>query len=560
MQIKYSRLLLLIAFLAVLPSCSVKERDSDIDTYVHRFNEYCRKGMFDSLAAYAGYVNGMQDAIKDERLALITNLNLAQAYMSMENFADAAACLERLDSVSWSDRNSDLQAMHNGIRAEYEIKCGFNYPQALIYITQALTYYKNSEDYLNTCTALSNISRIYFFRRDTSGAAYAREAYRISTKCYGDPYVMCMSCVTLSMMLVLKEEFAEAEKYALKAKEIADADGYSIMYARIYMVLGVVSMQKGELEKAESFFRSGIEYAGHSDKDFYYEVSLPYMRLLMTMGRYEEARGYLEKMLANVESTGNLRYKYQILELLSDLYFAVSDTESAFVYHKMYVEAKDALLGMGKESAFNELLMLYEKASLENVIQKNRNSLNVIIFICLTSILTGIFFYLRFRMQNKLYRELVEKHQEYLLRNEMNRQYVIANEEEKKGPAARTTDEELFMKLEKLMHEDRLYLQNDISLDKIAAMLGTNRTYLSRAVNHFAKRSFNGYINIYRIEEATRILSKSDEDVQIKNLYEILGYNSAATFFRVFRSEVGMPPSKYREEVVKLAASKKEIE
>lgn len=215
---------------------------------------------------------------------------------------------------------------------------------------------------------------------------------------------------------------------------------------------------------------------------------------------------------------------------------------------------------MGKESAFNELLMLYEKASLENVIQKNRNSLNVIIFICLTSILTGIFFYLRFRMQNKLYRELVEKHQEYLLRNEMNRQYVIANEEEKKGPAARTTDEELFMKLEKLMHEDRLYLQNDISLDKIAAMLGTNRTYLSRAVNHFAKRSFNGYINIYRIEEATRILSKSDEDVQIKNLYEILGYNSAATFFRVFRSEVGMPPSKYREEVVKLAASKKEIE
>lgn len=80
-------------------------------------------------------------------------------------------------------------------------------------------------------------------------------------------------------------------------------------------------------------------------------------------------------------------------------------------------------------------------------------------------------------------------------------------------------------------------------------MLGTNRTYISKIINKFADKSFWGYINMYRIAEATRILSDMNNDIQIKNLYEILGYNSAASFFRVFREETGITPSKYREEV-----------
>lgn len=54
---------------------------------------------------------------------------------------------------------------------------------------------------------------------------------------------------------------------------------------------------------------------------------------------------------------------------------------------------------------------------------------------------------------------------------------------------------------------------------------------------------------MYRISDATKMLSDLDNDIQIKNMYEKLGYNSATSFFRVFRDEVGLSPSKYREEI-----------
>lgn len=124
--------------------------------------------------------------------------------------------------------------------------------------------------------------------------------------------------------------------------------------------------------------------------------------------------------------------------------------------------------------------------------------------------------------------------------------------EPQKQKGSESADEELFNKLEKLMREEKIYLSNEISLDRLASMLGTNRTYISRVINRYADRTFWGYVNMYRIADATRLLSNLDNDIQIKNLYEILGYNSAASFFRVFRDEVGLSPSKYREEVRRL--------
>ena len=157
--------------------------------------------------------------------------------------------------------------------------------------------------------------------------------------------------------------------------------------------------------------------------------------------------------------------------------------------------------------------------------------------------------------QRRLNKELVQRNQEYLKRNDMLRKYMERESVQvgsRTSASADSTDEDLFGRLEKIMREEHAYRSNDISLDKLASMLGTNRTYISRVINRYADKSFWGYVNMYRIAEATEILSDPEKDVQIKNIYEILGYNSAASFFRVFRDETGISPSKYREEVRKM--------
>lgn len=554
LSIKY--ILLLCCFAAVL-SCQVHEDRYNSAEYFDRFNRYCRMGDFDSLALAAGEIFEHRNEIQDEKLVAVSTLNLAQAALSLDDFPLSRKYIDILDSNKVVLEKYGLMAMFNGVKAVYEVKNGFNYPQALIYYTEALNYYTRNNEVMNQCTALNNICMIYFFRRDTSGMAYAREALELSMQNQDKPYMLCMSTMTNAIMCILKEDYAEAERYALMAKEIADENGYAIIYSRMYMVLGEVEMAKkgGDLSMAKRYLEEGLEYARHSDNDFYYELSLPYARLLMSFGQWDEAEGFLKDMYDNVEKAGNIRYKYPILDLRSEIFRNRGEVDSAYRYYRLGVEARNSLIGVGKEAAFNDLLALYKEAAYENIIQRKQNNTRTAIFICVIILVTGLLFYVRLRMQNRSYKELVEKHQKYLQRNEMMLQYLVPKSE-RQTPVEQSSDDVIFAKLEQIMRKEHAYRQNEISLEKVAAMVGTNRTYISRIINNYANKTFYGYINMYRIEEATKILSDPSAEVQIKNLYSALGYNSPATFFRVFRSEVGCTPSKYREEVLRISSAK----
>ncbi len=552
------RIIAMALYLAVMSSlagaCGRQQEQAaagvayDTDDCVDLFNSYCRKGLFDSLSVEAGNIFGARKEGMDERLVLISGLYSAQAAIFTDDYPQARRYIDTLEGLAGWEAYPDLQAMLDGIQASYDIKVGFDYPSALIHLTEALNHYRQSRDAVNTCTALFNISMIYFFRRDTTGLKYAREAIGISERNPEDTYMMCTADVVMSMMLLLKGDYDNAEKYALEAKKIADADGYSLVYSRIFMVLGRVGMHEGNLAKAESLLDSGFKYAEHSDPDFYFELSLAWGELLIARKDYMQAKDFITNTLAMVDRHDNIRYRYQVLDLLSRLYEAQGNISAAFTYYKMAAASRDSILNANKDASFNGLLDLYEQASLQNIIRKRKSDMHVTLLICLISLLAGAAFFYLYRKQSKLNKELVQRYQDYQKRGEMLRKY-LEPEKQKVGESA---DEELFGKLERLMREEKIYLSNEISLDKLASMLGTNRTYISRVINRYADKTFWGYVNMYRIADATRMLSDVDNEIQIKNLYELLGYNSAASFFRVFRDEVGLSPSKYREEVRRL--------
>ena len=107
------------------------------------------------------------------------------------------------------------------------------------------------------------------------------------------------------------------------------------------------------------------------------------------------------------------------------------------------------------------------------------------------------------------------------------------------------TDEkslELFRTLERIMREEKIYKDNFITKDKVAEILGTNRTYLSRIINEQSKLSFTHYVNRFRIEEAIRLLSDPNNETPMKAISAELGFNSISTFYNLFQSSVGMTP------------------
>ncbi len=168
---------------------------------------------------------------------------------------------------------------------------------------------------------------------------------------------------------------------------------------------------------------------------------------------------------------------------------------------------------------------------------------------CGTLLLT----WLIYRNRTRLYRRIVKQWQESLSREEQLRERIEAMEQSGETPCsdeARQRELALFRRIETLMRHEALYRERNLTSERVAELTGTNRTTLSQVINRLTGMSFNSYVNRFRIEEAVRLLSDPAQDIPLKALVLQLGFSSPTTFYELFRSTVGMPPSRYRSTIL----------
>ncbi len=95
------------------------------------------------------------------------------------------------------------------------------------------------------------------------------------------------------------------------------------------------------------------------------------------------------------------------------------------------------------------------------------------------------------------------------------------------------------------MAEQQWFLEPKLSLRELAQKLGSNESYISRTINLGLGQSFNQYINSLRVAYAQQQLRSNNTSVLA--LAFDSGFNSKATFNRVFKAQVGMTPSQYKK-------------
>ncbi|MFS4429102.1 helix-turn-helix domain-containing protein [Chryseobacterium sp. GVT01B] len=101
----------------------------------------------------------------------------------------------------------------------------------------------------------------------------------------------------------------------------------------------------------------------------------------------------------------------------------------------------------------------------------------------------------------------------------------------------------IYQNMVKHIDADRLYENPDFRLEDLAKVVGTNRSYASAALNKQGK-TFNNFINWYRIEHAKRELQ--DNKKSMREIYTEAGFRYHSTFLKVFEEVVGVKPSKYQ--------------
>lgn len=110
-----------------------------------------------------------------------------------------------------------------------------------------------------------------------------------------------------------------------------------------------------------------------------------------------------------------------------------------------------------------------------------------------------------------------------------------------------TPENTYFKTLQHLMGFEKIYRNPELNLSLTAELLGISACYLSGMVNGITNRSFNDYINGYRIADVKRNLhSEEFEHYTIMSIGLEAGFNSKSAFYNAFKKYTGITPSQYR--------------
>lgn len=154
--------------------------------------------------------------------------------------------------------------------------------------------------------------------------------------------------------------------------------------------------------------------------------------------------------------------------------------------------------------------------------------------VLLMLIITLVYIYYRRRMKRT-----------NLIQSKVKQQPVI----EEKYRKSNVTEEEcrrLAGELELLMQRDRLYVNPNLKIADLAAILNVSTYTLSYLFNQYLDKNYYDYLNDYRIEEFKRLVDKDEySKYTLTALAELCGFSSRTSFFRYFKKVIGITPNEY---------------
>ena len=527
---------------------------------------YLNNGDYSKTITYAEIMKSTADKTKRPLLQLYSYIYQGQAQMmsGREKIAKKNLNLS-LELATQLNNDSALCSVY-GSMGLYAANIETDYYRAIRWLYKGIQLAQQNNFRQQYALLLSNLAGIYYLKKDTAGIKYALECYELGHS-MRNPFLIYSGAVNTAYMYFLMKQNEEAIKYIHEAETLMlENDFYD--QAHTYNLFGNVLYDMKEYPQSIEYFRKAMKDKQAAQTSSIVYAHLGYARVLMKQKKYTEAIPLLKQGIAISYARANAIHRNELYENLSACYEALHQYHEALNYYKVFRLENDSLFNKDKERDLSEMRFKYDSERQENLIKQSKldvmqkeqriqqqSFILIIIFIVL-----GLLYYL-YRRKNKLYLSIVKQNQEAIKREtELNRRIKELEKNDnaptpEKYAASSLTGEkslELFRTLERIMREEKIYKDNFITKDKVAELLGTNRTYLSRIINEQAKLSFTRYVNRFRIEEAIRLLSDPQNTTPLKAISADLGFNSISTFYTLFQASVGMTPSQYKNKVLEL--------
>ncbi len=500
------------------------------------------------------YTNlGLVSFMKSEYSIALDYYNQAsEIYEIIDDSIMYAALLNRIGMTYWS--------------------LGIN-DKALSFLLRSMKLKEKVNNPKRMAIGYNNIGAIY---KDLDEKEKALEYYQKALSAYreaGDSLDMPSTLTNIGSIFSNRGDNDEALSYYNEALAISIAVGDDFQAAKTQHNMGAIFLKTGQYDTAEQCFQNYLEFCKRiGNKEGIARAFLSLGDVSFETGEYNKSLFLLNECVSLANDIQSLQILKSAYSLLSKLYQATGNEKTAFDYYKLYTNVKDSIYNSEKAKAITEMQTKYEteKKEKENLTLKKDNEIqslmlsrknilvnSMAIGIILSLLLLVIIFY-QYRKRTIAYKFLVKKNMELARSDKEIFEKGDFSSEDIPGWKQEYLDNtdnrdkniELIRKFNKYFTEEKPYLYSDLNIEDICAKLGTNRTYLSKAINLVINKSFNSIINEFRVRAARQLLiDPRYSHISITGIGEMVGYNTKAAFHKNFKKITGLTPSYFKASI-----------
>lgn len=448
------------------------------------------------------------------------------------------------------------------------------------------------------------LGNVYWLFEDLDGAGVCYETgYKLSLE-LGDTVSQRRIANHLSGIYCYTKRDSKAREMINVANRL-NRDTVTQLYMNM-LIEGLLAVNEGNTDKAALLFRQSGRYAKAHHMHPKYECSSydELYTMYMNLGKTDSMSYYLHKTYDILTEHPMFNMLPKCLKNMARLYEQQGDFQKANLFREKYIDLYDSIFEVRKVNKLRIMQVLYKAGKLNNnidslktrqqqyvmTIEKQRVVIFVVGGILLLAAAVAWLIYhqrCKFRfLYKKLYtlnNELTDALEQSRVRQpkpeEPLRETVetvvtdAEQQEEKDGSDELPSDsgaddvratqlspevkEKLLVDIAGVMENTLEFCNAEFSLKRLAILVNSNSTYVSRAINEKYHKNFSSFLNSYRVREVCKRLKDQEhyENYTIRAIAESVGYKSQTTFIKAFKEEIGMSPSVYQK-IVKNEISK----
>ena len=496
--------------------------------------------------------------------------------LSIQNYKKALKIYEEI-----GDKKGICRSYNNiGIVHQYQ----GNYLPAIEYLQKSLGIFSEIGDKKGMSDCYNNIGIIHYYQYNYSLALeYYQKSLDLSLE-INNKGVMSKNYNNIGLIYEVLDSNTLALDYFQNSLKIKQELGDKIGIAASYTNIGCIYRNMQNYSLAIAYFQKSLKI--NAELKIKRDVSSTLSEIAITnialaaivetkeekQEKYNQAITYAKQSLNIGQEIGYLVAQQNAYEDLSNAYKGLNNYKKAFEYQEMFIVMNDSIYSIEKMEKIESLEAKYQaektQLQIENLenetqlksinIQKQKIIIKLLIIGSILILAFAALFYYQKLIQIKTNKELVKKNIEIVysekLLNDDNR--LLTNESERflnrlsiqkskdEPQIISLPEEKLFKDFINLLENKKYYLNQDLTLQKVSDELNSNRTYLLKAVKDCSGNGFSSIVNEYRVKEARRLLSDTENlTLTIEHIGNKAGFKSKPSFYNAFKNITGVTPS-----------------